>query len=90
MTERDYQGFVEEYEERVEKGLPIDRTTMLEMAEKYNTLLMKDCDEVCALFRQNTCSDAGRFWHCTRLFKPTTFLDDAGPVIFTTEVPKNG
>ena len=33
----DYKGFCEEFDERVEKGFPIDKTIMKEMAEVYNT-----------------------------------------------------
>ena len=37
----DYKGFVEEFDERVARGFPIDRTTMIEMAEKHNTPVPK-------------------------------------------------
>ena len=33
----DYRGFCREYRERADKGLPMDRTTMVEMAEKHHT-----------------------------------------------------
>ena len=35
--EPDYKGFCEEFEERVERGFPIDKTIMVEMAGIYNT-----------------------------------------------------
>lgn len=33
----DYKGFCKEFKERSDKGLPIDRMTMVDMAHRHNT-----------------------------------------------------
>ena len=76
----DYEGFCKEFEERSDKGLPIDRTTMFEMGFKYGTI--QPCDEDCYIFRENTCDLAETSYYCHRMFKPTNQYDDAGPRIY--------
>ena len=44
MIERNYKGFCLEFQERVNEGFPIDQTTMIEMAEKYNTPILGSCE----------------------------------------------
>lgn len=67
----DYEGFVKEFDERMEKGLPIDRTTMEEMAERYHTPV--PCDEDCQAFRCNCCETKSRDGLCDKGGRKTIY-----------------
>jgi hypothetical protein len=59
MPKPDYKGFVEDVEERTRRGFLIDRITLYELAEKYNTPVLYDCDHSDEKYRPYT---SDNFW----------------------------